>query len=87
MKSCLALADAVDARTGRRETPGPLHGVPWAFKDLKQQLVSHGRAGRLSSATIAPPQTPVLVERLRRAGVLPDLQDQYARVRHGFAHI
>ena len=34
-ESCLALADAADARVARGELPGALHGVPWAFKDLE----------------------------------------------------
>ena len=34
-EQCLALADAADERTARREPLAPLHGLPIAFKDLQ----------------------------------------------------
>src|SRR5215475_16062802 len=32
---CLALADEADRRMAKGERVGPLHGLPWAFKDLE----------------------------------------------------
>src|SRR5262245_58009639 len=34
-QQCLALAEAADQRSARKEQPGPLHGLPIAFKDLQ----------------------------------------------------
>jgi amidase len=33
-EACLSLAGAADARVVRGDPIGPLHGLPWAFKDL-----------------------------------------------------
>src|SRR5580765_1739568 len=32
---CLALADEADRQLARGDDVGPLHGLPWAFKDLE----------------------------------------------------
>src|SRR5438132_12257693 len=35
---CLALADDADRKLARGEDVGPLHGLPWAFKDLEDAI-------------------------------------------------
>ena len=36
--ACMALADEADRRTVRGDPVGPLHGLPFAFKDLEQAV-------------------------------------------------
>jgi len=36
---CLALADEADRSLARGDDVGPLHGLPWAFKDLEDASV------------------------------------------------
>ena len=68
---CLALAEEADQRMARGERVGPLHGLPWAFKDLEAAVgfPCHARALQ-STRTSCRRRTRVLVERLRRAGVI-----------------
>src|SRR5829696_2175899 len=68
--ACLALADAADARAARRETLGPLHGLPIAFKDLQPAVGFPYTRGSLIYRDARPTEDSVLVERLRRAGAL-----------------
>src|SRR5512143_1673451 len=35
---CLALADDADRALAREDAVGPLHGLPWAFKDLEDAV-------------------------------------------------
>ena len=69
--ACLALADEADQRLARGEAVGPLHGLPWAFKDLEATVGFPMTMGSPILRTFMPMEDSVLVERLRRAGVLP----------------
>lgn len=69
--SCLALADAADARLSRGEDIGPLHGLPFAFKDLQPVVGFPCSQGSPIFKDDRPAADSVLVERLRRAGVIP----------------
>jgi amidase len=69
--ACLALADAADARAGRGEPLGVLHGLPWAFKDLEPAIGFPWTRGSPIFRNDHPTSDSVLVERLRLAGVLP----------------
>jgi amidase len=67
---CLALADEADRVMARKERVGPLHGLPIAFKDLEQAV---GFACTLGSPIFRhqmPTEDSVLIERLRKAGVV-----------------
>jgi amidase len=69
--ACLTLADAADARAARGETPGALHGLPWAFKDLEPAAGFPWTRGSTIFRNDRPAADSVLVERLRQAGALP----------------
>jgi len=69
--ACLALADDADRRLARRDDVGPLHGLPWAFKDLEPAVGFPMTLGSPILRSFEPAEDSVLVERLRRAGVLP----------------
>ncbi|HEV8114805.1 MAG TPA: Asp-tRNA(Asn)/Glu-tRNA(Gln) amidotransferase subunit GatA, partial [Acidimicrobiales bacterium] len=63
-------ADAVDARAGRGEDPGPLAGVPVALKD---NLCTRGVPTTCSSKILAgwkPPYDATVVQRLAAAGAV-----------------
>lgn len=68
---CLALADAADARADRGEPLGVLHGLPWAFKDLEPAIGFPWTRGSPIFRHDRSAADSVLVERLRKAGVLP----------------
>ena len=68
--ACLALADDADRRAAKGETLGPLHGLPIAFKDLQPAVGFPFTRGSLIYKDFRPTEDSVLVERLRRAGVL-----------------
>ncbi len=68
---CLALAEAVDVRRARGEPLGPLAGLPWAFKDLEDAVGFPCTSGSPLYRDLRPESDTVLVERLRRAGVVP----------------
>jgi amidase len=70
-QKCLALADEADARVARRETLGPLHGLPIAFKDLQSAVGFPFTRGSTIYKDAMPTDDSVLVERLRKAGVIP----------------
>jgi len=68
---CLALADEADKKIARGEDVGPLHGLPWAFKDLEDAAGLPWTAGSpIFKDRIATTDSP-LVARLRAAGVIP----------------
>jgi amidase len=67
---CLALADEADRRLARGDRVGPLHGLPWAFKDLETAVGFPCTWGSPIYQSFFPKEDTVLVERLRRAGVL-----------------
>jgi amidase len=70
-ESCLALADAADARVARGEPPGALHGLPWAFKDLEPAVGFPWTRGSPIFRNHRAAADSLLVERLRDAGALP----------------
>src|SRR5437016_990599 len=68
---CLELADEADRKIARGEDVGPLHGLPWAFKDLEDAIGFPWTAGSpIFKDRIATTDSP-LVALLRRAGVIP----------------
>lgn len=69
-EDCLALADAADQRAARGDPLRALHGVPWAFKDLDAAMGFEWTRGSPIFRNDRPSFDSVLVERLRRAGVL-----------------
>lgn len=70
-EDCLALADAADARQARGDTLGPLHGLPFAFKDAEPAVGFPWTRGSPIFSNDFPTDDSVLVSRLRAAGVLP----------------
>jgi amidase len=70
-EECLALAAGVDARRARGEPLGPLAGLPWAFKDTEPAVGFPWTFGSPIFRERRPAADSVLVERLRRAGVVP----------------
>src|SRR5438093_746023 len=68
---CLALADEADRQLARGENVGPLHGLPWAFKDLEAAVGFPCTRGSPIFKDDMPQEDTVLVERLRQAGVVP----------------
>jgi amidase len=69
--NCLALADDADRRAARGEKLGPLHGLPFAFKDVSAAVGFPFTRGSPIYKDDMPAEDAVLVERLRNAGVLP----------------
>ncbi|MDB6087114.1 MAG: Amidase, partial [Gammaproteobacteria bacterium] len=69
--ACLLLADSADARATRGEALGPLHGLPWAFKDLEPAVGFPWTRGSPIFRDDRPAADSLLVERLRQAGVVP----------------
>lgn len=67
---CLALADEADRTLARGEV-GPLHGLPWAFKDLEDAVGFPNTMGSPIFKDRMPHQDSPLVALLRRAGVIP----------------
>jgi amidase len=68
---CLRLAGEADARRARGETLGPLHGLPIAFKDVEPAVGFPFTSGSPIFKSLMPAEDSVIVERLRRAGVVP----------------
>ena len=68
---CLALADDADRRLARGDEVGPLHGLPFAFKDLDAAVGFPMTWGSPIFKDYMPPEDSVLTARLKRAGVLP----------------
>jgi amidase len=68
---CLALADEADRRLARGDDVGPLHGLPWAFKDLEDAVGFPNTAGSPIFKDRRPAEDSALVAILRRAGVVP----------------
>ncbi|MCX5738874.1 MAG: amidase family protein, partial [Proteobacteria bacterium] len=69
--AALALADEADARLMRGEPVGPLHGLPFAFKDMQPAVGFPCTMGSPILRNSRPLADSVLVERIRRAGALP----------------
>ena len=70
-ETCLALADAADARTARGGPLPPLHGLPTAFKDLQPAVGFPFTRGSIIYKEAMPAEDSVLVERVRNAGAIP----------------
>ena len=68
---CLKLADEADARLQRGEKGGPLHGLPFAFKELDPAAGFPMTRGSPIFKDFIASEDSVLVERLRAAGVIP----------------
>lgn len=68
---CLALADEADRLLARRNEVGSLHGLPFAFKDLDAAIGFPLTRGSPIFRNFMPTEDSVLVERLRKAGVIP----------------
>jgi len=63
-------ARAADARRGRREPLGPLHGVPIAVKDLCAMAGTATRAGGFFRTRFGPLESATVVARLQSAGAI-----------------
>lgn len=68
---CLALADQADNHLASGARVGPLHGLPFAFKDNEPAMGFPHTHGSPIYKNDMPKEDSVLVERLRKAGVLP----------------
>ena len=68
---CVALANEADRTLARGEDVGPLHGLPWAFKDLEDAVGFPNTMGSPIFKNRTPSQDSALVALLRRAGVIP----------------
>ena len=68
---CLVLADEADRRIARGDKVGPLHGLPFAFKDTEAAIGFPFTRGSPIFKNDMPTEDTVLVERLRNAGVVP----------------
>lgn len=70
-EQCLALADEADRKLASGDAVGPLHGLPWAFKDLEDAAGFPWTSGSpIFKDRIATTDSP-LVALLKRAGVIP----------------
>ncbi|HEX7229481.1 MAG TPA: amidase [Candidatus Binatia bacterium] len=69
-EQCLRLADDADRQLARGDEIGPLHGLPFAFKDLDPAVGFPFTRGSKIFRDFMPSEDSVLVERLRRAGVI-----------------
>ncbi len=70
-EKCLALAEEADRQLARGECVGPLHGLPFAFKELDPVVGFSMTRGSPIFKGFMPSEDSVLTERLRRAGVIP----------------
>jgi amidase len=70
-RACLALADQADRALARHERVGPLHGLPWAFKDLEAVVGFPFTNGSPIYKAQMPVEDTLLVERIRGAGAIP----------------
>src|SRR5262249_28775099 len=70
-RSCLRLADEADRALADARPVGPLHGLPWAFKDLEAVVGFPFTNGSPIYRTNMPAEDTVLVERIRAAGAIP----------------
>ena len=68
---CLALADEADARLVRGEPVGPLHGLPFAFKDLEDAIGFPATKGSPIFKDFTPAADSAVVACIRSAGVIP----------------
>ena len=66
----LAEAAAADRRLAAGESPGPLHGLPIAIKDLVLTRGLRTTFGSTLYRDFVPPSDDLYVERMRRAGAI-----------------
>jgi amidase len=66
----LAEARAADASLARRDTLGPLHGVPFTAKDVFDTAGVETSAGISSRIGVVPKEDAVAVARMRQAGAI-----------------
>jgi amidase len=69
-QACLAAADEADRTLARGDDVGPLHGLPWAFKDLEDAVGFPCTSGSPIFKDRMPQADSPLVALLRRAGVV-----------------
>jgi amidase len=69
-EKCLSLAEEADRCLARGDRVGPLHGLPFAFKDLDPAVGFPMTRGSTIYKDFVPSEDSVLVERLRGAGVI-----------------
>ncbi len=70
-EACLRAADDADAAVVHGDELGPLHGLPTAFKDTEPAVGFPYTMGSTIFRSFRPTADSVLIERLRRAGVVP----------------
>jgi amidase len=70
-EECLALADDADRRAAQGGALPPLHGLPFAFKDLEPAVGFPWTRGSPIYANERPSFDSLAVERVRRAGAIP----------------
>src|SRR5258706_14183578 len=70
-EECLKLADEADRCLDRGDKIGPLHGLPFAFKELDPVIGFPMTRGSVIFKDFMPSEDSVSVERLRRSGVIP----------------
>src|SRR5436305_14229941 len=63
-------AAEADAATARGDEPGPLHGLPFAFKDTHDVAGWRTTYGSPLFADHVPDAAELMVERIRKAGVV-----------------
>jgi amidase len=66
----LALADTADEQVARGAELGPLHGLPFAFKDLEDAVGFPATRGSLIYKDFFPTEDSIVVERIRAAGAI-----------------
>jgi len=67
---CLELADEADQRLARGEKVGPLHGLPFAFKELDPVVGFPMTRGSRIFKDHVPAEDSIIAGRVKRAGVL-----------------
>src|SRR5258706_4625568 len=70
-EECLKLADEADRCLDRGDKVGPLHGLPFAFKELDPVVGFPMTRGSVIFKDFMPSEDSVSVERLRGSGVIP----------------
>jgi amidase len=70
-RECLALAEEADRALMRHDRVGPLHGLPWAFKDLEAVVGFPFTNGSPIYQSNMPTEDTLLVERILVAGAIP----------------
>jgi amidase len=64
-------AEAADQQTARGDSTGPLHGLPFAFKDTHEVAGWRTTFGSPLRAEFMPKRDELIVERIRAAGAVP----------------